>query len=187
MKCPNCKKSIDKNEKLRVYGSARVTGIASLNEFWSNGVFWEPSDSSDEYILCPHCSEQVTLEELRIHNSKDIKDYLYHEFVSSTVETEEFKQFFRRYKSALKKALPDGLKIIDFYSNAFDGSGFITDGEHYVYFSFSDVRFLKNEWYHHILIRTAKHEKDYTGGTNQYTSLPKFGEDVQGLLDWMKR
>ena len=189
MKCMHCKQKIATDEDIRIYGIAGVTGITTLEQFKDEGVEWDirGSASVGEYIICPHCSEEVILEELQIHNSKDIKDYLDYEFVSSTVITEEFKQFFRRYRSALKKTLPDGLKIIGFSPNHFCGSGFVTDGEHYVYFSFSDVRHFPNAWYHNILIRTAKHEKDYRGGTNEYTSLPKFGEDVQRLLEWMKR
>ena len=33
------------------------------------------------------------------------------------------------------------------------------------------MRFFPGEWYDHILIRAAKHERDFTGGMNQYASL----------------
>ena len=39
-----------------------------------------------------------------------------------------------------------------------------THDDLYVYISIPDVRFWKNEWYNHILIREAKDEKDYHGG-----------------------
>lgn len=37
--------------------------------------------------------------------------------------------------------------------------------------SISDVRFLNNEWFYHILIRRAEHEKDYHGRGNHYADL----------------
>jgi hypothetical protein len=40
-----------------------------------------------------------------------------------------------------------------------------------VYISCSDVRFFPHGWYEHILIRRVKHERDFTGEANHYTSL----------------
>lgn len=111
-----------------------------------------------------------------------VSQFLNQEFVSSTTQTKEFRNFARSYKKALKQNLPDGIKIAAFNTNHFCISGFVTDGEKYVYFSVSDVRFFPNEWYHHILIRTAKDTSDYTGGMNQYTTLKDFGRKVQRLL-----
>jgi hypothetical protein len=44
------------------------------------------------------------------------------------------------------------------------------------------VRFFRNDWYNHILIRTALDEKDYHGGYNNYTSLPNLKSAVGNLF-----
>ncbi len=53
----------------------------------------------------------------------------------------------------------------------------------YVYISISDVRYFSNDWYNHILIRTAKNEVDYKGGFNHYTTLDRLEGDVCKLLN----
>ena len=52
-----------------------------------------------------------------------------------------------------------------------------------VYLSISDVRYFTNEWYGHILIRTAKDEQDYRGGFNHYTTLEALPTKAAELLD----
>ena len=52
-----------------------------------------------------------------------------------------------------------------------------------MYMSISDVRFFKNEWYNHILFRTAKSEKDFTGGTNLYTTLPLLRLAIKNMFN----
>ena len=47
--------------------------------------------------------------------------------------------------------------------------------------SISDVRYLPNEWVDNILIRTMKHDKDWTGGMNYYTDLVNFTKDIARL------
>ena len=47
-------------------------------------------------------------------------------------------------------------------------SGFFTVGEQAYYFSISDVRYFPEE---KMLVRTAKHYKDFTGGANNYIKI----------------
>ena len=55
-----------------------------------------------------------------------------------------------------------------------------------VYISISDVRHFKNEWFSNILFRTAKHDKDWTGGGNRYTNLKSLAENIDRIkyLNW---
>ena len=46
-------------------------------------------------------------------------------------------------------------------------SGFFTVNEQYYYFSIPDVRWSDNK----LLVRTAKHNKDYTGGANNFFEI----------------
>jgi len=111
-----------------------------------------------------------------------MKQWIDNKFVSSTVKTEEFKSFAKDFKKYIKQNLPIDAKLVNFSVGHFDISGFIERGGKFVYFSTSDVRSFNNEWYHDLLIRTAKHEKDFTGGSNEWTDLPNFQSKVDNLL-----
>ena len=49
----------------------------------------------------------------------------------------------------------------------------------YVYLAISDVRFFRRQWATSILVRTMKHSKDWTGGSNWYCSI----SDVRAAVD----
>jgi hypothetical protein len=112
-----------------------------------------------------------------------LSQFLNREFQSSTTQTDEFKEFARNYKKALKGHLPKGTKIVSYNRGHFCISGFVSDGEKFVYFSCADVRFFPNAWAKNILVRTAKDTKDFTGGINHYTTLEEFGRAVEKLLN----
>ena len=100
--------------------------------------------------------------------------WLNNEFESSTGKTEEFKAFVRDFRSDIKTLLKNtDWTLHSFCTGHFYISGFIINsvtGE-FMYFSISDVRFFKNDWSNKMLIRTASHAKDYTGGRNQYVKF----------------
>ena len=107
---------------------------------------------------------------------KTIENWLQHEFESSSTLTPEFAAFYRNMKSYLKKQLAQEFNFTVSRGH-FEFSGFAQNKATglWAYFSASDVRHFPNSWYHNLLIRTAQHDKDYTGGCNQETSL-----------DWLK-
>lgn len=96
------------------------------------------------------------------------------EFESSSRKTPQYLTFHRTFKTDFKKALASiGCINVDISKpNHFDVDGFFTapSGQIY-YFSISDLRWSKEN----ILVRTAKHYKDWTGGSNQYV---KIDEDI---------
>jgi hypothetical protein len=108
-----------------------------------------------------------------------------HEFESSSSKTPEFKQFARDFLSDIKK-LCEGYEIVNKNVGHFYVSGFLKKDDKFVYFSVSDVRHFPNEWFNHILIRTAKNEKDYTGGSNTYTKLQNIKNAVDNLMNSSK-
>ena len=75
------------------------------------------------------------------------------------------------------------------YTRAFDDVDkhcfpiFGKENEYKGYVSISDVRYFSDEWYNHILIRTAKDEQDYRGGFNNYTTLDGLELRACELLD----
>jgi hypothetical protein len=93
------------------------------------------------------------------------------EFESSSSRTPEYLAWHRLFKREFTKFLEArGMTGIDIGKpNHFDMSGFFKDGakDQIWYFSLSDLRGFKDN----LLIRTAKHYKDWTGGMNQYAPL----------------
>jgi hypothetical protein len=92
------------------------------------------------------------------------------EFESSTGHTPEYMAWHRTFKREFTKYLKSlGVVEVKIGSpNHFDMSGFFKreDGQ-WFYFSISDIRWSKDD----MLLRTAKHEKDYTGGANYFVPL----------------
>lgn len=93
-------------------------------------------------------------------------------FESSSTCTPEFLSFFRTFKSEITKELKlVGATDIKIYRGHFDLHGFFKVGEQMYYLSFGDVRGSEYKNRHEMLYRTAKHNKDWTGGGNQYIPL----------------
>jgi hypothetical protein len=100
--------------------------------------------------------------------------WYHHEFSSGATTGPDFKQFVRDFRSELNEQCKrHGMKLHTLYPNHYDLSGFLLNPEsnRLVYFNISDVRYFKNEWYDNVMYRNARHDKDWTGGGNQYTSL----------------
>lgn len=120
---------------------------------------------------------------------KDLKGFVAWEFTSGSSTGEDFVIFARAFKKFIKDNLPEESELIEFYRGHYILSGFIKrqgtalyNPTRFVYFSISDVRHFPGDWIKNILIRTAKSETDYTGGTNNYTELKYFKENVSDLL-----
>ncbi|MAF50768.1 MAG: hypothetical protein CMH64_01625 [Nanoarchaeota archaeon] len=91
------------------------------------------------------------------------------EFISSCETTPQYSEFHRTFKrefSQLLKPYTNDILIHD--KNHFDISGFfkLLDNQIY-YFSIGDLRHDKDQ----MLIRTAEHFKDYSGGSNCFINL----------------
>ncbi len=105
-------------------------------------------------------------------------------FESSSSLTPQFAAFARDYKKHLKAILSGvGLELISFNRGHFYLSGFIHNPltDKYAYFSISDVRGGHDEWLTQVLVRSAKHDKDYTGGANGFVGLPMVGTEALSL------
>ena len=114
----------------------------------------------------------------------DMKKYLNYEFSTGCYTGEDYKSFQRKYINYLKTLCKEnGWELVNVGKNHYQFSAFFKSNDKYVYFSISDVRFWKNEWYKHILVRTASHEKDYHGGGNCYTTLPTLTNAIKNLFE----
>ena len=125
-------------------------------------------------------AEKAKQEEIK---KEGIDGWLGYEFESSSELTPEFVAFARDFRKAIVQNLPMDCDLVNWSRGHFYVFGFIRncDGR-FVYFSISDVRHFPDAWYNNILIRTAKHEKDYTGGVNIYTDLEGFKFAVEELM-----
>lgn len=116
---------------------------------------------------------------------KDLEKYLNHEFSSGCYTGDDYKSFQTKYINYLKGICANNnWRLVNVGKNHYCFSAFIKGGRenNCVYISISDVRYFTNEWYNHILIRTAKNETDYRGGFNNYTNLEDLECDVAKLL-----
>jgi len=102
-------------------------------------------------------------------------------YESSSSGTEQYRTAKRQFKSLMKKIFNDCQIIIDSCPH-FEFSGFVKKEDKYVYFSFGDLR-----WKSNMLVRAAKHDKDWTGGSNNFVNYNEgfdenFRDKVKQLL-----
>ena len=95
------------------------------------------------------------------------------EFESSSVKTQQFKDFVSKFRSAFKKEMKSvGVTDVTFNVGHFEVSGFFSYQGQTYYFSLSDVRGMNYvQGSIAMLYRTAEHTKDYRGGSNQYVTI----------------
>ena len=118
-------------------------------------------------------------------NLNTLKQYMNYEFSSGCYTGNDYKTFQTKYINFLKTICQsNNWKLIKVNKNHYCFSAFIKGGTEnkYVYISISDVRYFNNDWYNHILIRTAKNEVDYKGGFNHFTTLEKLEGKICELL-----
>ena len=91
-----------------------------------------------------------------------------------------FERAYKRYLTALCKE--SNWQLTAFHKNHYEFSCFIRFRDRVVFLSIPDVRYWKNAWYEHILIRLAKDEADFHGGQNHYTDIPHLKQDIEHLF-----
>ena len=118
-------------------------------------------------------------------NIKDLKKYVGYEFSSGCYTGDDYKSFHTKYINYLRTMCQSNhWQRVNVGRNHYCFSAFIKSAENKcVYVSISDVRYFSDEWYNHILIRTAKDEQDYRGGFNNYTTLDGLELRTCELLD----
>ena len=115
---------------------------------------------------------------------QELEKYLNYEFSSGCYTGEDYKEFERKYISYLKSLCKEnGWKFVVANKNHYEFTAFLEVDYNFIYFSISDVRFFQNEWYNNILIRTAKSDRDYTGGSNHYTNLKNLVQNIIGVIN----
>jgi len=117
---------------------------------------------------------------------QELEKYLDYEFSTGVYTGEDYKSFERKYINYLKSLCKQNdWGFVWAHKNHYNFTACFSFNGKFVYCSISDVRFWKNEWYFHILYRSMKHEKDYTGGNNCYTDLPNLENAISNLFKRM--
>lgn len=109
--------------------------------------------------------------------NKEIEDY-------GGYTSPEYEEFQKEYRNALRTLCKqNNWTLHSFHKNHYEFCCVLKSNitNQFEYFSISDVRFWKNEWADCILYRTMEHEKDWTGGANQYCKLADFGNVLARL------
>jgi hypothetical protein len=108
-------------------------------------------------------------------NFNQIAQRLEQAFESDAIVTPEFKSFATKFRNALKKELSAaGAELVSFSRGHFDISGLYRIKGQLGYFSLPDVRSAGGFGMSNtpkLMYRTAEHEKDYSGGSNQWVNI----------------
>ena len=115
---------------------------------------------------------------------KKLEDFKGFEFESSSGLTDEYATFAKMFIQRIKQeGKIEGFTVLNASRGHFEVSGFVQSQRtgKFAYFSISDVRYFPEQWHKNILIRTAQHEKDYTGGVNQSATLENLGQRLTDL------
>lgn len=111
----------------------------------------------------------------------DVEPKYYGDYPHANFYKGEFLPVARR--ELKKMAANMGAELI-FNPGYFYYSAFFKKDDKCVYINVGDVRYDSN-WYDKVLFRTAKNEKDYTGGANRFCSYDNLENEVNTLLDRM--
>lgn len=112
--------------------------------------------------------------------SCDVEPKYYGDYTPANFYKGEFLPLARR--ELKKMAANMGAELI-FNSGYFYYSAFFKKDDKCVYINVSDVRY--NNWYDKVLFRTAKNEKDYSGGSNHFCSYDNLENEVNTLFNRM--
>lgn len=107
-----------------------------------------------------------------------------HEFSSGSSNWPDFLEFAREFKKILSQTSEElWATLLMGKPGHYYLSWFVEKMGKYAYGNTSDVRHFSNSRRDNILVRTARDEKDYTGGPNQYTTIKNLQERLAALLE----
>ena len=116
----------------------------------------------------------------------NIEKWLNHQFSTGVTPGEDYLQFQKDARADLKKqANASGFDLHQFKKNHYEFSAVLRhrDTGKFIYISISDVRFFPARWYDKVLIRTMAHDKDWTGGFNNYCRWYEIGRYALYLVE----
>lgn len=97
--------------------------------------------------------------------------------------------FCRGFKNMLTRELtPYGIEVVTFKQGYGDCSGFLKKDDKYIYIAYHyPMAMAKVDFsevgVHGVLYRTARSERDYSGGTNNFSSIEKLPRNILEMFD----
>lgn len=105
--------------------------------------------------------------------------------------SQHYRQFQSEYKNLLKSVIckETNTELHSFSPSHYSFSAVLKHSETstFYYLSISDVRHWQDQWFTNILFRTMAHDKDWSGGRNQYANLTDLAEDLNALINYNTR
>ena len=150
-----------------------------------NNLYNEKIRSIDNTIYALSKEREELQQNQKDNKNRDgMQKWMGFRFESSSGLTAEFSEFAKDFKKHLKQQTQKEFDMMDWSRGHFYISGFLQHkkSKRFVYFSVSDVRFFRDEWFENVLIRTAENEKDYTGGINTHCKFSEINEKAKKLL-----
>ena len=110
-----------------------------------------------------------------------LKAYNDMEFMSTSGKSSQCIECGKDLKKVLKKIFGEDYQV-DLSIGHFYFSGFISKDDKYCYFCIEDLRDT-NSCFDNVLYRSAKNNKDFTGGSNHFCNCEEFEISVKRLLE----
>lgn len=98
--------------------------------------------------------------------------------------SKEYNAFQNAFKRLLTKMAEEmGAKVVHYHKMHYDESAMIERDGKYAYILHSNnLTNRSRPVLHHILIRTARHSEDWTGGSNEYVNWSQLANKLDELL-----
>lgn len=114
-------------------------------------------------------------------NKKAVEDNI-------TVMSKEAKSFVTAFRNYLKRNLPAGYEVESLSAGHYYCSGFVKKGDKYIYLSYDIPRYgevinFETSGLEGVLYRTAKNNKDFTGGPNNFCSINNIVKNITLLME----
>ena len=107
-----------------------------------------------------------------------------------TIVSKEYRSFQNSFINVMKKVANHlGGELVAYTKGHYFTSGCIRRGDRYVYFNYetsfnrTHINMDAKDFMNGLLVRTAENEKDYRGGSNNYTSIMDCERVIDRLLN----
>ena len=112
---------------------------------------------------------------------KFVREWSNHAWSSGPTTGEDYESFQRKYRNLLKGVAEEaGFELYHFGKNHYCFSAVLRHKETgaFAFVSISDVRFFNGEWHSRILYRQMRHEKDWAGLNNHFSTLEELPRNL---------
>lgn len=116
--------------------------------------------------------------------TKKMKKWIGYQFSTGVEIGNDYKEFQKDARADLRKMLKDaGMQLLTFNGSHYQFSAVAKnpENERHVYISIIDVRYWQDKWVNTVLCRAMNHDRDWSGGVNQYCPWNQVGEKAKEI------